>query len=589
MIVSTSKASRLDRELQVTSAIAEVIDSPRALCVHLLAQAKEWMQIAKLDIDPFNYQVAGDFADDYLVTSLMSKSAVLPLDLDLEAEAISKFYDAENHCRETNERLDRTDFVDLPPWWRKAEREIDRMLGDLDEAALGEILERCKHGPGATVGVKGDGCVSSDKFDHTVTCTERVAPFAAALMGETWFDYRPKLLVVKGNQFFTVLKNALSKRGCAKGPTLNVFGQLGIGSYVRSRLRKFGVYLRDQRWNQALAEMAIEWRLATIDLSQASDLLAKVVVRRLLPDKWVHLLETFREDATQVGKEWVALEKYCAMGNGFTFPLQSLIFWGVVRAIVPYKDLCVCAVYGDDIIVPQEYAIDVVEALEYLGFRVNSKKSHLAGAFFESCGTDWFNGQNVRPFYLRKEEVDELDAQAPFEVQTANALRLWSQRRLGGWGCDKRFKSVWERLFRESHADWKRCRIPDHLGDVGFITSFSEVQARRPVGSKDEPRDGWAGWEARTCCSTAVRSDKRTFGVALACLKGMTASDRGPSHATLYKEVELNRLILKYGPLQGDLLGVPASYGLEPRRGYLGKLVTRWTFVNRWSDGFRWF
>lgn len=587
--MSTSKASRLDLELQVTSAIAQVIDTPRALCVHLLAQAKEWMQLAKLEIDPSNYQVEGDFADDYLVTSLMSKSAVLPVELDLEAEALSKFYQAEDHCRKTNERLDDTDYVDLPSWWRKAERHIAQMLGPLDADAFEEILEHCKHGPGATVGVKGEGCVSSDKFDNTVTCTERVAPFAEALMGETWFEYRPKLHVVKGNSFFTVLKNALSLRGCAKGPTLNVFGQLGIGSKIRTRLRKFGVYLRDQRWNQALAEMAIEWRLATIDLSQASDLLAKVVVRRLLPDRWVALLDIFREDFTQVGKKWVALEKYCAMGNGFTFPLQSLIFWGVVRAIVPAKDLCVCAVYGDDIIVPQEHASDVVEALEYLGFRVNGKKSHLAGAFFESCGTDWFNGQNVRPFYLRKEEGSEPDTGAPFEVQTANALRLWSQRRLGGYGCDRRFKPVWDSLFRGAPDEWKRCRIPDHLGDVGFITSFSEVRARRPVGSKHEPRDGWEGWEARTCCTQPVRLDKRTFGVELAYLKGMATSVPEGIGLYPYLEVELNRLIQPGSVRAQPLDGMPATYGLEPRRGFLGKLATRWTFVYRWSDGFLWY
>lgn len=590
--MSTPRPSRLDRELSFTQAFAEVVNTPRALCVSLLAKAGEWAQLVELECNPSNYQVAGDFADDYQVTEMLTKSTCLPLGRDLEAEAIGKFYDAENHCRETNARLEATDYVDLPSWWRKAEREIASILGPLDELAMGEILEHAKHGPGASVGVRGEGLVSSDKFDLTVTCTERVAPFAAALMGETWFDYRPLLRIVKGNEFFTVPKSAKARRGCAKGPTLNVFGQLGVGAYIRNRLRKFGVYLRDQSWNQFLASKAGEWHLATIDLSQASDLLAAVAVRRLLPDRWSHILDMLREDYTMVGKDtWVALEKYCAMGNGYTFPLQSLIFWGVVRAIVPHKDLCVCAVYGDDIIVPQCAARDVVEALGYLGFRVNSKKSHLAGRFFESCGTDWFDGQNVRPFYLRKEETAEDYTGAPFEVQTANALRLWSRRRLNGFpGCDGRFRSLWKGLFSEAHPEWRRLRVPESLGDTGFITSFSEVRARKPVGSKELPMDGWEGWLARAGACTPVKVDKRTFGVELAVLKGMpTVADCQFSDMTLCLDPRLNRLRLRYGPLPKNIDGMPASYGLEPRRGFLGLLVTRWVHVVTWYDDLLWY
>jgi hypothetical protein len=57
-------------------------------------------------------------------------------------------------------------------------------------------------------------------------------------------------------------------------------------------------------------------------------------------------------------------------------------------------------VYGDDIIVRQSDALVVLELLKFIGFKSNPEKTYLVGRFRESCGTDWYCGQDVRPAYL---------------------------------------------------------------------------------------------------------------------------------------------------------------------------------------------
>jgi hypothetical protein len=42
----------------------------------------------------------------------------------------------------------------------------------------------------------------------------------------------------------------------------------------------------------------------------------------------------------------------------------------------------------------------VLEVLRYFGFRHNPEKTFLFGQFRESCGTDWYCGQDIRPVYL---------------------------------------------------------------------------------------------------------------------------------------------------------------------------------------------
>lgn len=115
------------------------------------------------------------------------------------------------------------------------------------------------------------------------------------------------------------------------------------------------------------------------------------------------------------------------MGNGWTFPLESMVFTFIgICAAIPTIGLVnlannpqgqkVFGVYGDDIIYAndgtrlganlQEFYKRYIQYLEGAGFEINAEKSsvNLEGQpfrVFESCGVFAYRGVDVRPIYLR--------------------------------------------------------------------------------------------------------------------------------------------------------------------------------------------
>jgi hypothetical protein len=97
------------------------------------------------------------------------------------------------------------------------------------------------------------------------------------------------------------------------------------------------------------------------------------------------------------------LHKFSSMGNGYTFALETVIFWSLVQAANSLTGCEVASVYGDDIVCESNSALLLTEALRFAGFKVNSEKSYYTGPFRESCGADWLGGVLVTPQYLRKQ------------------------------------------------------------------------------------------------------------------------------------------------------------------------------------------
>jgi hypothetical protein len=118
------------------------------------------------------------------------------------------------------------------------------------------------------------------------------------------------------------------------------------------------------------------------------------------------------------------------MGNGYTFPLQTLLFSSLVVAV--YKTLNIpvhlprgsCpgnfGVFGDDIICVTEAADLVLSMLGRLGFLPNADKTFVEGPFRESCGADFLNGIDVRPVFVKKMN----QVQDVFKI--VNLLMEWS-------------------------------------------------------------------------------------------------------------------------------------------------------------------
>lgn len=537
--------SSLSLETSTAQVICELIDSPRSLAVWLLIQYGEFKQLLELDINPDDYQDHSNFADDYLATELLSKSPNLPVGIDRKQVALESFFDSEQRCRASNERI--LSASELPKAVSKAKRLVRKVLGPLTRADLDYVESSFRFGPGATTGVRGSGSVLSDKYDEEIHLTHSLIPFYRSMIGNTWWEYKKSPLVVEGNRFTTVPKNAKTDRGICIEPTLNIYGQLGVGALLRRRLKRLGVDLADQTRNQRLAQKAYAEDLATIDLSAASDSLCWAAVMEFLPNDWFELLDVFRSTHSEVEGEFIELEKFSSMGNGYTFELESLIFAAIALSVVPLHDHHLVGVYGDDIIVPQYATGDVIDALEFLGFRVNQKKSFLAGSFFESCGSDWFKGQPVRPFYLRGDNGDGL----PYVLQIANALRVYSNLRLGGIACDARFKPIWMALFKRVPRIWRKCRVPASLGDSGIISSLEEA---KPHINRSEY--GWEGWTVLHMRFKPLYRRKKSLGRLLSAL------------ACPVTEI--------------------ASHGREPKRGFLGRPRPRSTTVSQWCEGYSW-
>lgn len=230
--------------------------------------------------------------------------------------------------------------------------------------------------------------------------------------------------VVKGSLLGFAPKNRDVSRTRCTEPSLNMLYQLGAGAVLEEViLERFNVKLDDQpELNRELSRRgSLDGSVGTTDLSSASDATSLGLWRWAMQYDEIHnFFLWIRSPATKspYSDEWIDLHLLSSMGNGFTFPLMTLIFLCVVKAA--YETLGIplrlnkrvgsdnqrvtpgnFGVFGDDIIVVTE-AFDLVNRLlVLLGYSVNAEKSFGDGPFRESCGTDWFLGNNVRGVYCK--------------------------------------------------------------------------------------------------------------------------------------------------------------------------------------------
>lgn len=577
--------SNFQLDCTVLSGLCGIIDTARSITVGLLLQYGEYDQLVKLDINPLDYVDEHKFRDDYLLTKCGSKSPNWPTSFDREHEAKSSFWQAEEMCKDTNKRL-----IDasnpLPSGVREAIKIFRRILGPV-KRQLGFIESQTRFGSGANVGFPAVGKVLSEKFRRSVTLTPSLIPYYRSLLGDIVLQDMPPATVVRGNKFATVPKSAKTDRGICKEPLLNSFLQLGIGACIRRRLKHNGCNLNDQTQNQKFAENALRDSLATIDLSMASDTLSKECVRLFCDSEWYHLLNIARSPTTDVDGRVVQLEKFSSMGNGYTFELETLVFLSVARGVVPKEEWHNVNAYGDDIIVPQRYAKEVILCLKFLGFKPNTEKSYLGGLFFESCGKDFFNSRPVRPFYLRGGSTKQ---GIPYPLQVANGLRRYAHTCGGESFCDKRFLPLWKSICKKVPKKW-RYRVPPSYGDTGINTSLQEAAPRR------WSKDGWCGYRIHMVYHKPIQKTHRDAAFLHKVLMGFATSDGAPKdiltdiRSGIYNPDHVGQFVK---PLWGGVenYSEPRSKlfceNKEPARGLLGALVRKATFIPEWDESFNW-
>lgn len=405
------------------------------------AMRGEWDDLVGMEFPQYDSYTQSDVSKlitDRQVFALFQKNASIPTSVDKEEVAWREFQRAEAVCKETNaffRALQRhpsfspwpspresSGFDPVPSFIRtllRARRDVRRVLGEAPPKV--EDLQ-VRFGPGATSGIRKKEASWQAKLAQTPTCSRelemsiyfdhlcRSMPHWLDCHGEpvtqleedgTWsFGYDIDVaLSVSHLQF--VPKNAKTHRAIVVQPTLNSMLQAAVGDWMTKRLRSVGVDIRDQTKNQRAArEGSLTGRLATLDLKSASDMIARELVKFLVGEEWYYFLSSISCFSVKYNTTQLTLEKMSSMGNGYTFPLETLIFWSVARAASQHPGDVLA--YGDDLVCNVDDVEAVSTALIQCGFEISKTKSYWSGCFRESCGADYYNGIDIRPVYVKE-------------------------------------------------------------------------------------------------------------------------------------------------------------------------------------------
>lgn len=358
-------------------------------------------------------------------------------DLSAERKAWDKYVSVENHCGQMNLKI-RLATADLSKckeilgvgWFDicRIRSIIEDLLGDF-EFGYNQILSRLEFGPGMSISSRGPNQTSKPfKLSDTHTCTASAVPvwrdflssglFSLSGFSDWNFDpassqlrWSERVTLVPGCRITFVDKTSVTKRTIAIEPSCNISMQLAIHRYLSTRLRRVGINIQDQSKNRSLAlEGSLTGAFSTIDLSSASDSVCYELVSLLLPTSWAELLIALRSPVGTYKDQSIVLEKFSSMGNGYTFALETILFYAISKLACEKEGLQDHpVVYGDDIVVRSSAYSSTCHLLSSFGFFVNSKKSFGEGPFRESCGLDAFRGVDVRPVFLRKENLSLLE------------------------------------------------------------------------------------------------------------------------------------------------------------------------------------
>lgn len=506
--VSKSR-TRLDA-LTYASNLFIALDTPISLGLYLRLKHREHRQLAEMTINANDYLCPRSFFLDYQAVKLLSKYPSLDTGIDTRMVALEKFDWAESKCRETNTRFRmRTDghLFDghVERVLSNASRKIARILGPVPHLTDMEF----SFGPGSAYGVRGETSVYN-KVTSTLECTyvfvDKLQEFLEEFPG--WIPEGTHTVALQyGSQLTFVPKDAKTDRPICIEPLLNGLYQKGVGTHLRRRLKRHGISLDDQGINQKLALDAYTNDLSTVDFTSASDTISYGLVMDLLPLDWFEFLNVARCPSYEIDGKWKTFQKFSSMGNAYTFELESLIFFAIATSCceeleIPYTTCVDLSVYGDDVIIPRACYDLFSEVTSSCGFTVNQEKSFREGAFFESCGHDYFEGILVRPFLLKK----ELNKLLPSFYATNTIQRIRSRIPKGtDFPVRNRLDSdqALDDRLRGLHAWCIRCipkglRVlgPEGFGDGHIIAELDESRATR--------HPSWDGWWFRTYVERSV-------------------------------------------------------------------------------------
>jgi len=354
---------------------------------------------------------------------------------DRERLAMSEFLQCEKEVKESDSILDP---IYLDRFRSMSDLLFGEMFGKLEEIlAFHRLIP--KHGPGAVA----DRLSSNAKYDSRTWTTRLQSVFRAEdylvanrnvssdsceyafSVSATMCCYQSSAttfdLLEPGAEIpvrvIAVPKTLKSPRIIAIEPTCMQYMQQALFGILRDGIERFYplssmIGIEDQEPNRNLArEGSLSGDLATLDLSEASDRVSNEHVLALFSGHPL-LLEavqvTRSRKADVPGHGVIRLAKFASMGSALCFPVEAMVFLTLIfLGINEELSTPLCSegdinsfadrvrVFGDDLIVPRDYVLSVVDTLSTFGYKVNAGKSFWTGRFRESCGREYYDGLDV--------------------------------------------------------------------------------------------------------------------------------------------------------------------------------------------------
>lgn len=444
---------------------------------------------------PFPDVNLSDFRERYLLREVLRKYPGFDLGVDRSAEALKGLIAQEALNRESNRRIPAREYGDNPyvrQAYCLARDKISEILGPFDPDKL---VKFARFGPKATTKASGGNLGLEVKLSKRPHVTREALPlaqwyikqapmWASAISESGRFTSEPTPVwtLRQQDRVTCIPKNAEIDRTVTPQPCFCSLLQLGVGGMLRERLFARGVNLNDQSINQLRARNGSRWgRIATVDLRNASNSICSALIYDLIGNvehsrshswEWYTVMESLRTTSGWIGKVEHEWELFSSMGNGFTFELETLVFYALTCATCAVLDLPEdVTTYGDDITCPVEAVPLLTEVFAFCGFTLNTRKSFWSteGPLFrESCGMHYLDGRDVTPFY-----VDTLLDSDVSIILLANNLVRWSH--VPGGGRDGRVKGVWEWIVRHLSDRARKTRIPMGEANDGLILDFDEA------------------------------------------------------------------------------------------------------------------
>ena len=291
---------------------------------------------------------------------------------------------------------------------QKARSYAKEILGRYD---IEEHYQSCRFGKRASVGVPRRECYLDSRLSSPLSGSHahikwfknylNSDPQLESILCELQNSAVPQYSLCEKLALTNVPKSYKAKRGIMPNTTIGGFYSYGLGLMIQKRLKAFGLDLRrmQEKHRRLVRKYSRSRSHVTADLASASDSFTWMLLNYVIPREWLNCLNFGRIRKADINGADIHLSSFMTMGIGFTFQVQTLVFYCLLKSIQALSKVPgLISVYGDDLIYPARMHHLVVQIFTDLGFQINNEKTFVKESFRESCGADYYCGYDVRPF-----------------------------------------------------------------------------------------------------------------------------------------------------------------------------------------------